>query len=767
MLRSHVTLLILTLALSPLSTAALELDESPAEAGSWGFRPAPDHEPQTNPPAFSWRIQPEAQAYALEVAKDDAFTEIVYAVEATPWSAHVSDIPLTPGAYYWRYAILDASGEASGWSQTRPFRITEGLPRFPKPPLAELLRRIPEKHPRLYFRPEEIEPLQTLAKNSLADRWTALLSTAEALLAKPPDTSEPPLYPESITSRDAEWKRIWWGNRTRGIAMMDAAATLAFVYRLGGDERHGKAARDLLMAFTQWDPAGSTNWKYNDEAAMPLLYYPARAYTWAYDALSEDDRARIIAVMRQRGLDCFNHLQQTQHLWRPYSSHSNRAWHWLGEMAIAFHDEIPEAPLWLDFAVTKFFVCYPVWGAADGGWHEGTAYWLSYLDRFMYWVFVSQAAFGINPFDKPFFSETGYYGIYTMPPGAQAGAFGDQGILVASKNAALLLAKLAAGANNGHWQWYAGQHQVEVDGYFGFLFAMKAARVEARAPEDLPSSRAFPGTGLAVLNTNLIDGTKNIQIHFKSSPFGRQSHGYNANNAFLLYLHGQPALIRSGRREVHGSPHHRQWMWETKSDNAILVNGQGQLLHSPLATGAITVFDTSDTLDVVAGEAAASYPGRLDRWCRRILFFKPGVILIHDLLRAPEPSDYQWLLHSKGSFTLGDNAAAWAGEAGSVDVQFLLPESLNITQTDLFDPPPAEWSNLRLGEWHLSANTTGKSTETDFVTLLRVNATEAEAAVAKKDSSIEATLRLPEGEFKITLEEDSFSVLGPGTAKTY
>ena len=122
--------------------------------------------------------------------------------------------------------------------------------------------------------------------------------------------------------------------------------------------------------------------------------------------------------MRVRGRQAFDHLRRRSHLWHPYASHSNRAWHFLGELAIAFHGVIPEAETWLDYAMTIMYTAYPVWGDAAGGWHEGAGYWVSYMGRFMYWAFVAQSAFDIDVFERPFFRRTGYYGMYAAPPGA-------------------------------------------------------------------------------------------------------------------------------------------------------------------------------------------------------------------------------------------------------------------------------------------------------------------------------------------------------------
>lgn len=729
---------------------AITLDESPAEPRDWGYRPAEGAEAGQNPPAFTWRPVKGAEAYVLEVASGPDFEEVVYTVERTPWNAHCPWRVFEPGAYSWRYAALD-DGNRSGWSKARSFTVGEGLPVFPKPPLDELFARIPETHPRLFLRPEEVDRFRELAEGPLQDKAREIRASADKLLKSPPDATEPPKYPEGTEYKSKEWKTIWWGNRRRAVALTNGAATLAFAYLLDGKQEYGEAARDLMMAFCAWDPKGSTNYRYNDEAAMPLLYYPSRAYTWAHDMFTEEEREKVRAVMRVRGNDCYRHLRGRRHLWSPYASHSNRAWHWLGEVAVAFKDEIPEAGAWLDYIMTIFTTCYPVWGGADGGWHEGVAYWSSYISRFMYWAAVSQAAFDIDPFDKPFFHQTGYYGMYTCPPGTRVGAFGDQVTSFGARNMARLMGQLAAGARNPHWQWFAEQHGVGLPGgYFGFITGVRARGLETEAPDGLPTSRVFEGTGLAVLNTHLLDGARNMQVHFKSSPFGRQSHGYNANNAFLLNMGGQRVFLRTGRRDVYGSPHHKEWMWETKSDNAILVNGRGQPPHSPSATGAITAFHTSPQIDAVVGEAGASY-ANLDRWSRRILFFKPETLVIHDLLEAPEPSTYQWLLHAPGEFEVREQGARWAGEPGVADVAFVYPQGLEITQTGEFDTPPHEWAHFKLNEWHLTAAVTEKAARQEFLTVIRLEGTETQVKAQKTQDGFQLEVTQPAGETAVEL----------------
>lgn len=748
------SLFILVLLLAAGAGSALTLDEKPAQPGEWGYRPA-DIQVDQNPPGFTWRPCRDAASFVLQVASDADFTQIVYEHAGLPWNAHCPPKALPTGRLYWRYAAADEKGERTAWSQTRTFEIPEDAVVFPQPGIDDLLKQLPEAHPRIFFRPEDIPHLQEQAQGALADRWKGIQGKADKLLATPPDTSEPPLYPKGTKHKGEEWKKIWWGNRVRMVAVVEGAATLAFAYRISGEEKYAEGARDLLLAMCQWDPEGSTRYRYNDEAAMPALYMASRAYSWAYPIFTEAERGTIAGIMRIRGGQAFKRLRGSQHLWRPYGSHNNRCWHFLGELAMAFHGEIPEAPQWLDYAMTIFYTCYPAWGGKDGGWHEGMAYFSSYTSRVMWWGAAIRSAFGIDLFERPFYHSVGYYPMYVLPPGSETGGFGDLALKRTSGQMASLEALLASGARNPYWQWYTKTSGGGIGGgYFGFVAASQAAGLESKPPTDLPSSRAFKGIGLAILNTDLMDGKQNIQVHFKSSPFGRQSHGYNANNAFLLNLHGQAALVRAGERDIHGSPHHYKYMHHSKSDNCILVNGEGQRFSAG-ATGRISVFETSPTVDVVVGEADEAYDN-LTRFTRRIVFLKPHAIVIHDVLDAPEPSSYEWTLHGSEPFEIGENALVWNGKPGKLDIRFLTPQNLAITQTDTMDPPPYEWSRNKPPSWHIHTTPPEKAAHQEFLTVIAIEGAEVQTDHDPATGALKVTT--PGGEANLSLTADAFGV---------
>ncbi|MEA3399760.1 MAG: DUF4962 domain-containing protein [Armatimonadota bacterium] len=730
--------------------AQAQFDDTPAGEREWGFRPADGSASATNPPGFCWRPQEGARVYALEVARDRDFRDIVYEAQGLELSVHCPPLTLPAERLWWRVAFVGEENRRSQWSKPRSFTFAEDAVRFPMPQRGELLVRVPDEHPRLFVRPDELPRLRELAQGQLRDRYQSLVAACEEIMADPPPTEEPPKYPEDMVRGSDEWRSIWWGNRTYTIRVLNSAATLAFTRLLGGQEEYGQKARELLMAAAGWDPKGATGYRYNDEAGMPYNYYFSRTYTFVNDLLNEEERQRCREVMRVRGEEMYNHLCP-RHLWRPYSSHSNRAWHFLGEVAIAFLDEIPEAADWLWFAENVFFNVYPVWSDDDGGWHEGSAYWASYLTCFTWWQDVQRVVLGIDGYRKPFFSACGGFALYVMPPNVPRGGFGDLTGGREAQDNRTLMSVFAAQAQQPYWQDYVERigGPSQTGGYIGFIRGA-LPDVESRPISELPSSKLFRGTGLALLHTDITDARRDVQIEFKSSPFGSQSHGYEAQNAFLLYAYGDPLLIRTGRRDSYGSKHHKQWMWSTRSVNSITVGGQGQMPHSAAAEGRIVAFETSESFDYVAGEAGSAYPdGLVEQFTRHILFVKPHLVVIFDELATPQPQTFQYWLHSPEQMQIGGqhDIRLVVGDAGC-RIDMLEPEGLALSQTDQFDPPPRP--RITLTQWHMTAETPQPASRQHFATVIRPHRAGEQpptaASVQRSESCHAIRAALPEGE---------------------
>lgn len=699
--------------------ATLVVDETPGSPAEWGFRPADSAVVHETPPAFVWRPQDRVLTYTVQVARSADFAEVAYEADGLHYNAHRPASTFDAGVWYWRFRYELPSGEQSQWSQPRGFTIADDAAALPLPTRDELLSRIPQGHPRLFMRPEQLPHLRELTQGRLSDLYQQLIARCERMLVESPDTSEPPRYPKGMKWKTPEWREIWWGNRDRTWAVLGNAASLGFAWRLTDDQRYGDEARRLLLAAAQWDPRGSTSFRYNDEAGMPYAYLFSRAYSFIHPLLSDEDRRQCISVMRVRGEEMYSVLRTKSHIWKPYNSHNNRAWHFLGEVAIAFHGEISQADEWLWYAMNIYSNVYPVWSGRDGGWHEGMAYYRSYVTRFLWWADIMDAALGISAFEKPFFAKAGDFAMYMMPPGTEAGGFGDQAeMLKGAASNAPMISTLAAQAGNPYWQWYvqANGGAVSSPDYIGFIRAAYPV-VEPKAPSDLPASKLFRDVGVASLNTNLLDGSDNLQVLFKSSPFGTQSHGYDSQNNFIVYLFGKRLFIRSGFRDAYGSDHHKDWMWHTKSGNNITVNGQSQIKRSPDAVGQITAFHDDANFAYVNGEAAQAYAENVKRFSRAIFVAKPELVVIFDRLETAEPSTYEWHLHSINEMAISsqhDIRVTNAPAAARVD--FLWPTDLEVSQSNVFDPPLNR--NQELVQHHLTAQTPGKASDQVFITLL-------------------------------------------------
>jgi hypothetical protein len=319
---------------------------------------------------------------------------------------------------------------------------------------------------------------------------------------------------------------------------------------------------------------------------------------------------------------------------------------------------------------------------------------------------------------------------------------------------------LAVQSGNRDWQWYVDQigGTVPETGYIGFVRGA-LPQVKSEPPTGLPTSKLFRGIGQAFLNTTLNNAEDDVQVIFKSSPMGTRSHGNASNNSFVLWAYGQRLLTRTGHYYMYGGPHHRDWVWSTRSLNNITVDGHGQVKRSHEAQGEITAFHTTPSVDAVAGEAAASYVMKvegksvplLDKYNRTILFIKPEMVIVFDRMKAKSPASCQYWLHAVNEFQAPDQRHI-VTETGGVrcHVDLLWPTDLRLAQTDQYDPNP--WGQIKTREWHLTATTRGKQQEVQFVGLYRPE--KAGDHVPKQ-----ADLRQVDGGFVLTAKVSDGSVV--------
>jgi len=716
----------LLLALLPVFAGAQTPDRPPL-VDEWGYRPAEGERVALNPPSLSWVYEKEAAAYTIEWARDSSFQAPV-AVRGIPWTVYTHSAPLAPGRYWWRYRIETRDGQFSAWSKARSFFVGRKAVEFPQPTVEELRRRIGTEHPRIFVRAADVARLRQWSMRDGKAAYQALIARVDALLGAAP-TPEPAVRANAY---DPATRQYWWSNRLQTLKALQEGEVLAFAWLLTRDVKYKEPARKRALELAAWDPDGPTNFTVNCEAAKPMLHRLARIYDWAFEALSESDRARMRAVMLRRATDAWMSGEVKQgvgHLNQPYGSHANRTWHKLAEYAVATLGETPEAEKMLSYALAKFFAVYPVWSDDDGGWHEGLSYFGGYMSKAAWWMELARTPLGIDGFLKPFFARFGDYAMYSAPPGSPDLGLGDLAYRPVSANWSFMHYYVRR-AKNPYWAWWTEQWNIPSgteDIVWDFLCGA-APSVAAKAPVNLPPSKVFRGTGVAILNTDLTSSESNVQVRFKSSPMGRWSHGHDPHNSFTLNAYGEALLVNNVYRDLYGTPFHKDWVWSTRSQNAVLVNGAGQKPHSADLGGWIVLANLGDELDYVVGDAAASYEGKLTDARRHVIFLKPDVVVVADELRAPRPSTFQWMLHAQKPFELREGAQQLVleRERGGVVVDYVAEDSLRMKQWTGYDPPPDQQylDSAKLPaippQWHVEASSQEPEMQAFTLTVLRV-----------------------------------------------
>jgi hypothetical protein len=726
-MKSSLATLALIACTACLAAPAPVISNRPPQPGEVGYRPADGGTVLLNPPTFTWLHETGAVTYTLEYSTELNLTKAA-TVMGLPWNTHTPGKTLEPGAWYWRYCYQTRDKTVSGWSQIRSVNIPTNAIDFPMPDTGQQQDRVPEGHPRLFMRPDDLPRLRELASGREAQRFARLRTEADRVMAAGP-TPEPAHLGSAREKDNDELVKYWWPNREQTMKACQEAEVIAFVYLITQEPKYKEAARKWILHLASWDPDGPTNFKLNCEAGKPMLYRLPRAYDWGWDSLSEQDREKVQQVMVRRVRDAWNSGeidQGTGHLNRPYNSHGNRIWHKVGEAGIAFLREVPEANRWLDYAVNKFYSSYPVWSDDDGGWHEGVSYWAGYMGKAVWWLQVAQSSLQIDGLKKPFFSHVGDYPLYIAPPNSPNAGFGDLSFRPLSPTSVTFMEYFVrmqgsqpGGTQAGYWRWWMDQLKTKPEsGILGFLYAANLPGLPpAKAPTDLPPSKVFQGIGVASLHTTLLDSRDDVHFLLKSSPFGSQSHGHNPQNTFLLNAYGEALLTACGYRDLHGSKFHYDYVHSTRAQNGVLVNGQGQVKHSGAATGRIAASRLTPEWDWIVGDAPEAYGKLMTRCQRQVLFVKPDCLVLYDDLVAREPATFQFMLHALKSFTVDTRQGRVRVDQpnAGVEAQYLSPLPLVFQQTDGFKPAPKkEFPN----QWHVEAGTTNAQAGLGMLTVL-------------------------------------------------
>ena len=694
-----------------------ELNRRPAVTEK-PFAPAHNSTVRLNPPAFVW-LPPKKRptGYVLALSRSRDFPKGAATEFQAPISVHIPTEPLAAGTWHWRVGVRLAD-KTMAWGKTRTFTVAEDAEAWPFPRMDGLVAKVPKEHPRLLFPREHLAAARQHAKGMMRRELDALVKRAkravgEELVAEPDPLKRGP-------ERGPHAVHIMRTTRPP----MDRMEDCALAYLLTGDKALGQEAKRRLLYFFSWDPKGPTGLFAYDEPAMWVMQRGTRAYDWTYDLFTRSERAKIEPVMKVRSQQFLRRLTRMPFESRPYSSHPARDVGFLGEAALCFIHEWPEARDWLEYVLKIYWSVFPAWAQDDGGWQEGPGYWRAYMGFAIHFAAALQQATGEQITRKPFFQNTPYYCLYTNPPYARMSPFGDGQHGAPSRSAGWLMYAFSTLNRDPYIRWYPDAMR-SGPGAWTLGFALADPTLKAKPPTDLPQARLFPGAGLVAMHANLADPKDNAYLVLRSSPFGSVSHGHADQNAFVIEAYGEALAIATGYYPWYSSPHHHNWTRSTKAKNCITYDGgKGQTIRSWNATGRIVEFLHGPHYDYALGDATRAYSGRLTHCLRHVVHVRPGIFIILDEVAAPKPVTWEWWLHALDQMQVDAEKGEILTRRGGARLltTFIEPEALTFAQTDQFTPPPeysAKQKRKYRNQWHLTAATKEKAKSAVFLTVLR------------------------------------------------
>jgi hypothetical protein len=278
---------------------------------------------------------------------------------------------------------------------------------------------------------------------------------------------------------------------------------------------------------------------------------------------------------------------------------------------------------------------------------EGSHYYGAYMCLIVWWCQIEKTAFGIGPFQKPFFSKGPDYRLYIAPPGSPDQGLGEFSFVYDAPRSGGFMdyfireihRTVSGGGHAAYWAWYANEWRMPPEGEHpgdsingGIITFLRAAnlgpRPEPKPPTDLPQSKVFHGIGQADLHKTILSALDDVHFLFKSSPYGRQSHGRNPQNVFQLVGYGD-ILLQERCMGACSS--------DTRLHNTVLINGEEQIpAQSKQARGEIGESLISPELDYIVGDATPAYGGKFKRFRRHVAFVKPELIVMWDELVAAQ-----------------------------------------------------------------------------------------------------------------------------------
>lgn len=569
---------------------------------------------------------------------------------------------LNPGVWYWKYEIVENDKvETKG---TYSFVVTKEIPTFETPDFSEFMNNISKKHPRVMNQGNDIHLIRKQANTHPA---------YNGIVKKGMEVLKQEIYKGPLDDKDPAKAKKLQGVSGQEIRRYHVAIQ---AYVLSGNKELFDNLLNRINVLLTWPT--------HDLLGSQVLTCLSMGYDVLYDELSPTLKMKMIQCIEQqmcKGLDRWPGRIETRqvenHFWQMEIAGNFNA-------ALATIHDSKIAQNMLEYTYELFIARFPNLSTKDGGgWAEGMGYFGVNHSCIVDMAILMKKVANANVFQMPWYKNLPDYYTYFAPVASQVSGFGDmhdrikngtfQGIsssLILSHETNNLSAnyRLTSQLNNTPDKELLLNN---TEAWYQIVNNVKIKPEELKLPEQMPNDKVFYNTGLAAMHTCITNPAAGTSVYFRSSPFGAKGHMHANQNSFNIARKGERLFYSTGYYTSFADPHSMTSYRNTRAHNTILINGCGQA-YGHEGYGFIKRFLSGTELTYVCGDATAAYKptvdkqflsmnaesdvketkeygvgdAKLDLFERHLVFIRPDIIAIYDVLKSQQDCDWTFLLHT-------------------------------------------------------------------------------------------------------------------------
>ncbi len=712
-------------------------------------------EVQTNPPVLFWPNSKGTNvSYEIQLSQDSLFLEgDKMQTIRTNMALFNPHRELMNGTWYWHYKT-----EGEEFLKTNSFVVSDNAVKIVSPSPEFFLKSIPVSHPRVLVQKNEVPELRNLQNTQ--DAQAIILEAEECLLLPVPSEKEAGAT-RKMEDPSKQKKMDQDASQNLSSLVYERILALSQAYLLTGKEEFARKATELAMEVSKWDSEGVT--QLSDFGDARCMLGMALVYDTFFEQLQENQKKKLLQAISKRAGNFYqswiNNIESkvlSGHVWQ-------HILHYFFQTAVALKWEIPVADDWLKYAYELFLAREPVLGGFDGGWMEGVSYFRMNMETFVDIPLIIREFTGFDFINtNPWYNKNIEWMMFHIPPGSRADGFSDNTEEVSTPGPEYIawadeMAKLTG---NQLAAWYAKECRKYENPDLSKVAQLRWIRLtktknmalpEIPSKLDFPLGMVFRDVGLASFHSNPENRNQDLMVAFKSSPYGSYGHLLCDQNTFNILFGGERIFYRTGYKVTMDDPHRTEWYRTTKSQNGILINGEGQTYSSD-AFGWISRFLRGEEAGYVRGDATNAWKddetgdnNGIKKVIRHLIFLKPDIVVLYDDLEADDEKQWSWLIHSFKPLKIEPENGVFIATSGKVTGTGKIYSSGEVhwTVSDTFDVPAVNWrkslndrgelKSYDTPQWHLRVVSRQKNKAIRFLTILKISSL-AEFAKEVEDS---------------------------------